>query len=50
MGGVAAARVAMDAVFEGFGGDWAQFDRGRLDARELVLAHEYLALAIGRSA
>ena len=31
-----AARVAMDAVFEGFGGDWALFDRGRLDTDELV--------------
>jgi putative hydrolase of the HAD superfamily len=29
-------RAAVAAVFQGFGGDWAQFDRGVLDAPELV--------------
>jgi putative hydrolase of the HAD superfamily len=31
-----AAQTAMAAVFEGFGGDWALFDRGQLEADELV--------------
>lgn len=29
-------RAVVAAVFQGFGGDWAQFDRGVLDAPELV--------------
>jgi putative hydrolase of the HAD superfamily len=29
-------RALVAAVFQGFGGDWAQFDRGTLDAPELV--------------
>jgi putative hydrolase of the HAD superfamily len=32
----ASERSLIDAVFQGFGGDWAQFDRGLLDAEELV--------------
>ena len=31
-----AAQAAMAAVFEGFGGDWAQFDRGLVEPDELV--------------
>ena len=30
------ARATVAAVFQGFGGDWAQFDRGVLEADELV--------------
>jgi putative hydrolase of the HAD superfamily len=33
---VASARATVAAVFQGFGGDWAQFDRGVLEADELV--------------
>jgi putative hydrolase of the HAD superfamily len=33
---VAAAQATVAAVFQGFGGDWAQFDRGLLEATELV--------------
>jgi putative hydrolase of the HAD superfamily len=29
-------RRLVDAVFQGFGGDWAQFDRGALDALQLA--------------
>lgn len=32
----ASARATVAAVFQGFGGDWAQFDRGLLEADELV--------------
>lgn len=32
----ASARATVAAVFQGFGGDWAQFDRGVLEADELV--------------
>lgn len=32
----ASARATVAAVFQGFGGDWAQFDRGTLEADELV--------------
>jgi putative hydrolase of the HAD superfamily len=32
----AAAQALVAAVFQGFGGDWAQFDRGTVDAAELV--------------
>lgn len=32
----AAARALVTGIFQGFGGDWAQFDRGVLDADELV--------------
>ena len=32
----AASRATVAAVFQGFGGDWAQFDRGVLEADELV--------------
>jgi len=32
----AACRALVADVFQGFGGDWAQFDRGVLDAGELV--------------
>jgi putative hydrolase of the HAD superfamily len=31
-----AAHATMAAVFEGFGGDWAQFDRGLVEPDELV--------------
>jgi putative hydrolase of the HAD superfamily len=34
--GAAAIRALVAGVFQGFGGDWAQFDRGVLDGRELV--------------
>jgi putative hydrolase of the HAD superfamily len=34
--GAAAIRALVAGVFQGFGGDWAQFDRGVLDAGELV--------------
>jgi putative hydrolase of the HAD superfamily len=30
------ARATVAVVFQGFGGDWAQFDRGMLEADELV--------------
>jgi len=33
----ASSRAMVAAVFQGFGGDWAQFDRGTVDATELVL-------------
>jgi putative hydrolase of the HAD superfamily len=33
----ASTHATVAAVFEGFGGDWAQFDRGVLEADELVL-------------
>ena len=33
---VDAAQIAMAAVFEGFGGDWADFDRGLVESDELV--------------
>lgn len=32
----ASAQATVAAVFQGFGGDWAQFDRGALEASELV--------------
>jgi putative hydrolase of the HAD superfamily len=32
----ASARATVAAVFQGFSGDWAQFDRGVLEAAELV--------------
>lgn len=32
----AAARTLQTAIFEGYGGDWATFDRGRIRADELV--------------
>jgi putative hydrolase of the HAD superfamily len=32
----ASSRATVAAVFQGFGGDWAQFDRGVLEADELV--------------
>lgn len=32
----AAARLLTEAIFEGYGGDWAEFDRGRLEVPELV--------------
>jgi putative hydrolase of the HAD superfamily len=32
----ASAQRLVAAVFQGFGGDWAQFDRGTVDAPELV--------------
>jgi len=32
----ASAQATVAAVFQGFGGDWAQFDRGLLEAAELV--------------
>jgi putative hydrolase of the HAD superfamily len=32
----ASAAALVAAVFEGFGGDWAQFDRGTIDAPEVV--------------
>jgi putative hydrolase of the HAD superfamily len=31
-----ATRALVDALFEGFGGDWAEFDRGTLDAAPLA--------------
>jgi putative hydrolase of the HAD superfamily len=33
---IASAQATVAAVFQGFGGDWAQFDRGLLEAAELV--------------
>jgi putative hydrolase of the HAD superfamily len=33
---LSSARATVAAVFQGFGGDWAQFDRGVLEADELV--------------
>ena len=35
-GDAAAERALVAAVFQGFGGDWEQFDRGVVDAPELV--------------
>lgn len=32
----AAARLLADAIFQGYGGDWAEFDRGRVEVPELV--------------
>lgn len=32
----ATSRAMVQAVFQGFGGDWAQFDRGTFEAAELV--------------
>ena len=32
----ASTRALVEAVFQGFGGDWAQFDRGLLDGPQLV--------------
>ena len=32
----ASTRALVDSVFQGFGGDWAQFDRGVLDGPQLV--------------
>jgi putative hydrolase of the HAD superfamily len=32
----ATARRLAEAIFEGYGGDWADFDRGRLEVPELV--------------
>jgi putative hydrolase of the HAD superfamily len=32
----ASARAMVAAVFQGFGGDWAQFDRGTVEADDLV--------------
>jgi putative hydrolase of the HAD superfamily len=32
----AGARLLAEAIFEGYGGDWAEFDRGRLEVPELV--------------
>ena len=32
----AATKALVASVFQGFGGDWAQFDRGVIEARELV--------------
>jgi putative hydrolase of the HAD superfamily len=40
----ASERGLIDAVFQGFDGDWAQFDRGLLEADELV---ERIALRTG---
>ncbi|MFI4932786.1 MAG: hypothetical protein ACHP83_21270, partial [Burkholderiales bacterium] len=34
--GAAATRALVASVFQGFGGDWAQFDRGVLDGLELA--------------
>ncbi|HEY6352922.1 MAG TPA: HAD family phosphatase [Burkholderiaceae bacterium] len=34
--GAAAIRALVAGVFQGFGGDWAQFDRGVLDEHELT--------------
>jgi len=31
-----AARLLADAIFQGYGGDWAEFDRGRVEVPELV--------------
>ena len=27
----AAARLLAEAIFQGYGGDWAEFDRGRIE-------------------